>query len=165
MVVTGDDTTRRRKTVMYNTVLVPLDGSKRAETILPYVEELALARQSKVILLQVIEPTTTLVTPYDMVPYYDAELIEKWISEANSYLAGLQGEYQKKGIDTKYFVEQGPVVRTILDVAEREGADLIAMASHGRTGLGRVFYGSVAAGVLHSADRPLLLVRAIEAET
>ena len=45
-------------------------------------------------------------------------------------------------------------------MAARENADLIAMASHGRTGLGRVFYGSVAAGVLHRADRPLLLIRA-----
>jgi len=42
---------------------------------------------------------------------------------------------------------------------EREGADLIAMASHGRTGLARVFYGSVAAGILHKVDRPLLLIR------
>ena len=48
----------------------------------------------------------------------------------------------------------------ILDVAEREKVRLIAMASHGRTGLARVFYGSVAAGVLSQADRPLLIVRA-----
>ena len=45
-----------------------------------------------------------------------------------------------------------------------EEAELIAMASHGRTGLARVFYGSVAAGVLHGTDRPLLLVRSMEAE-
>jgi nucleotide-binding universal stress UspA family protein len=56
-------------------------------------------------------------------------------------------------------VVRGPVVETIINVAEREGADLTAMASHGRTGLERVFYGSVAVGVLHHVDRPLLLVR------
>jgi nucleotide-binding universal stress UspA family protein len=50
-------------------------------------------------------------------------------------------------------------VEAIIDAAEREGADLIALASHGRTGLANVFYGSVAAGVLHRIDRPLLLVR------
>ena len=66
------------------------------------------------------------------------------------------------GITVKTFVETGPVVSVILDVAEREGATLIAMASHGRTGLGRVFYGSVAEGILHKADRPLLLIRATE---
>jgi len=50
-------------------------------------------------------------------------------------------------------------VAGIMDAAQAEGADLIALSSHGRTGLPEVFYGSVAAGVLHRADRPLLLVR------
>lgn len=145
---------------MYDVILVPLDGSPRAETILPYVEELALGRKSKVVLLQVIEPSTTMVTPYDMVPYYDAELAERIVAEAQNYLAGRQGEFREKGIDAETLVVQGAVVRTILDVADQKDANLIAMASHGRTGMARVFYGSVAAGVLHSADRPLLLVRA-----
>jgi len=50
-------------------------------------------------------------------------------------------------------------VEAIIQEAEREHADIVAMASHGRTGLPRVFYGSVAGGVLHRIDRPLLLVR------
>lgn len=145
---------------MYAVILVPLDGSKRAESILPHVENVSLVTKAKVIFLQVIEPSATMVTPYDMVPYYDTELAAKWLNEAKTYLAGLQGEFRAKGIDAKAVVEQGPIVRTILDVAEREKAELIAMASHGRTGLARVFYGSVAAGVLQAADRPLLLVRA-----
>jgi nucleotide-binding universal stress UspA family protein len=148
---------------MYNLILVPLDGSKRAETILPYVEDLAQSRGSRILLLEVIEPSTSMVTPYDMVPYYDAELMQKWIEEAKGYVETIQTRLRDKGIDCRGFVEQGPVVRTVLEVAEREGADLIAMASHGRSGLARVFYGSVAAGILQQADRPLLLVRAIEA--
>ena len=147
---------------MYKKVLVPLDGSKRAETILPYVEDLALDRDSTVILLQIIDPGATMVTPYDMVPYYDSDLGEKWAKEAYDYLNGIKGALREKEILVKIYVEQGPVVRRILDIAEREGADLIAMASHGRTGLARVFYGSIAAGVLQQADRPLLLVRAGE---
>jgi nucleotide-binding universal stress UspA family protein len=59
-------------------------------------------------------------------------------------------------------VTHGPTAKKILEMSEQEEADLIAMASHGRTGLARVFYGSVAAGVLHSADRPLLLIRSVE---
>jgi nucleotide-binding universal stress UspA family protein len=145
---------------MFEVILVPLDGSPRAETILPYVEGMALGRKAKVILLQVIEPSTTMVTPYDMVPYYDAELAERVAAEAKNYLAARQGEFREKGIEAEALVMQGPVVRTILDVAEQKDVSLIAMASHGRTGMARVFYGSVAAGVLHSADRPLLLVRA-----
>jgi nucleotide-binding universal stress UspA family protein len=50
-------------------------------------------------------------------------------------------------------------VEAIINAAEREDADLIAIASHGRSGLSGVFYGSVAAGVLHRVDRPLLLIR------
>jgi nucleotide-binding universal stress UspA family protein len=145
---------------MYDIILVPLDGSTRAETILPYVEDLALGRKSKVILLQVIEPSMLMVTPYDMVPYYDTALAERVVAEAKNYLAGRQGEFQEKGIEAESLVEQGAVVQSILAVADRKNANLIAMASHGRTGLARVFYGSVAAGVLQSADRPLLLVRA-----
>ena len=145
---------------MFSKILVPLDGSKRAETILRYVEQLAQQNDATVVLLQVLEPGAALVTPYDMVPYYDAEAIEQRKQEATTYLASLCGEMSAKGIDIKKCVEQGPIVRTILDVAERENVRLIAMASHGRTGLARVFYGSVAAGVLHQADRPLLIVRA-----
>lgn len=148
---------------MFSKILVPLDGSKRAETILPYVEQLAQQNDAAVVLLQVLEPGAALVTPYDMVPYFDAEAIEQRKQEATTYLAGLCGEIGAEGVKMKKYVEQGPIVRTILDVAERESVRLIAMASHGRTGLARVFYGSVAAGVLHQADRPLLIVRADDA--
>jgi nucleotide-binding universal stress UspA family protein len=55
----------------------------------------------------------------------------------------------------------GPIVEEIINIADRENVDLIAMASHGRTGLPRAFYGSVAAGILHRIDRPLLLVRSV----
>jgi nucleotide-binding universal stress UspA family protein len=148
---------------MYKTILVPMDGSKRAETILPHVEQLARQNNARVVFIEVLEPNAAMVTPYDMVPYIDAEALEQRKAEAANYLAGLVGEFREKGIDAKQYVEQGPVVRTILDVADRESAEIVAMASHGRTGLARVFYGSVAAGVLAAADRPLLIVRAEKA--
>jgi nucleotide-binding universal stress UspA family protein len=75
-------------------------------------------------------------------------------------LTALKGEFREKGISVKTIVLRGTVVNNIISVSESEDVDLIAMASHGRTGLGRVFYGSVAAGVLHQVDRPLLLIRA-----
>ena|SRR3989337_988490 len=146
---------------MYKTILVPLDGSKRAERILPYVEKLALGFDSKVVFLQVVETDFVYTSPYSY--YTDAGLEkaerEKLKAEAEACLGGLQGEFCEKGIQARFLVSEGSVVRTIIKVAEREGADLIAMASHGRTGLARVFYGSVAAGVLHRVDRPLLIIR------
>jgi len=145
---------------MYKTILVPLDGSQRAERILPHVEALAQKFGSRLILLKVIEPVIAPMTPYGMTPYYDSEQVTRWLEEAKTYLAGRQGELQAQGIEAKCIVENGPVVTAILEVAAREQADLIAIASHGRSGLGRVFYGSVAAGLLNQADRPLLLIRA-----
>lgn len=83
-------------------------------------------------------------------------MIEK---EVKAYLNARRGEFREKGIEAKVSVEHGPVVETIIDVAAREEADLIAIASHGRNGLSRVVYGSAAAGVLQRVDRPLLIVR------
>lgn len=71
-------------------------------------------------------------------------------------------ELRSKGLDVTTEIQLGVVVQLILEVAEKEKADLIAMASHGRTGLSRVFYGSVAAGILNQADRPVLLIRAVD---
>ena len=147
---------------MYTKILVPLDGSSRAERILPFVQELAAKFGSRVVLLQVIEPNIAMVSPYDIAPYNVVEETQRFVAEAQKYLDGRAGSLRSQGIDTRAVVESGPVVVTVLEVAEREDADLIAMASHGRSGLNRVFYGSVAAGILHRADRPLLLIRAQE---
>ena len=144
---------------MYNKILVPLDGSERAEAILPYVEELAKAQNSLVIFLQVLEPGQTL-------PLADPSGVDLWFrevqrlrEEARAYVDGQAEAFRKKGIEADSRVEQGRIVDMIVSCAANEGADLIAMASHGRTGLERVVYGSVAAGVLQRIDRPLLLIR------
>lgn len=145
---------------MYSNILVPLDGSARAERILPYVEELATKFGSRITLLQIVEPDVAMISPYDIAPYNAAEETQRHIAEARAYLAGHEGSFRSKGIEARSVIENGPIVVSILTVAEREKCDLIAMASHGRSGIPRVFYGSVAAGVLHRADRPLLLIRA-----
>jgi nucleotide-binding universal stress UspA family protein len=144
---------------MYKTILVPLDGSKRAEAILPHVEELALRFGAKVIFLRIEEDVMML--GYDEVLDLSAyqQNRDRRKKDAESYLAGLEGVLNEKNISAKRIVSFGSVVQSILDTAEREGADLIAMASHGRSSLSRVFYGSVAAGVLHRVDRPLLIIR------
>jgi len=149
---------------MYKKILVPLDGSHRAEAILPHVEELARCTEAEVIFLQVIEPVHIYADAHGYVAdvSVDASQRKIQIEGARSYLDGLSGEFRKKGITGNSLVVEGPVVGRIIDVADSEGADLIAMASHGRSGLSRVFYGSVAAGVLQQVDRPLLLIRAKE---
>ena len=146
---------------MYKKILVPLDGSKRAESILPHVEELAYHAGSQIIFLQVIELQNIVTNPhgYNFIGVEEISL-EAQLQQTEAYLAGLEKEFRQKNITSKSVVEVGSVAHSIIRIAEREEADLIAMASHGRTGLAHVFYGSVAASVLHLVDRPLLLIRA-----
>jgi nucleotide-binding universal stress UspA family protein len=146
--------------VMFQTILVPLDSSPRAERIMPHVERLAQTFGGKLILLRIVEPVVSSMSPYDGSAHFVAREIDRQTEEARQYLAGLQSKLAEHGIEAQTRVEYGPVVATILDVAERHDVDLIALASHGRTGLARVFYGSVAAGILNRADRPLLIIRA-----
>jgi nucleotide-binding universal stress UspA family protein len=144
---------------MFKTILVPLDGSKRAETILPHVEDLAPRYSAKVIFLHVLEWPHFVVGIEGSYAAPTQQELDKWTKETEAYLAGLLQEFGKKGIEARASVVHGPVVETIIKTAEGEGVDLIAMASHGRSGLSKVFYGSVAAGVLQRVDRPLLLIR------
>jgi nucleotide-binding universal stress UspA family protein len=143
---------------MYKTILVPLDGSKRAERILPHVERLATHYHATLILLQVVEPPPLIVGPEGDITLHQQDM-ERLMRKAEDYLAATKGKFHAKGIETRTHVAHGPVVEAIITVAESEGVDLIAIASHGRSGLSQVFYGSVAAGVLHRIDRPLLVIR------
>jgi nucleotide-binding universal stress UspA family protein len=152
---------------MYNKILVPLDGSARAEDILPHVVELASKYQSTVILMRVVE----IKIGYDGAEFMSmaggAELamaIEKDKISTETYLNDIKSRLQAKGIETKIRVAFGPVVDAIILEAQQEKADLIAMASHGRTGAACVFYGCVATGVLHRVDRPLLIIRTQKAD-
>ena len=145
---------------MYRTILVPLDGSKRAEAILEHVQNLAERYQARIILFRVVEgryfvPSTEEVI--DLSGY--KEEYRRREAEAAEYLDILKRGLTAKGIRTDTLVSHDTVVRAILEVAETENADLIAMASHGRGGLARAFYGSVSAGVLQRIDRPLLIIR------
>jgi nucleotide-binding universal stress UspA family protein len=142
---------------MYQTILVPLDGSKRAESILSHVEKLAQFYSAKVVFMTVVRPPK-LIGYASQVTQFQQEL-EQMIANAESYLNGLRGEFHEKGINAKTIVVHGPVLKEILFAARRENVDLIAIASNGRGGLSRLFNGSVAAGVINRADRSLLLAR------
>lgn len=145
---------------MYNTILVPLDGSQRAEVILSHVIELAKKFSAKVILLESVEQKLIYTGDLEVsaVSKQDEELARQ-THTAESYIKGVQGKLEQQGIQVITRIMQGPPVEAIIEIAKKENADLIAIASHGRSGLGRVFYGSVAAGILQRVDRPLLIIR------
>jgi nucleotide-binding universal stress UspA family protein len=144
---------------MYKKILVPLDGSERAEAILPYVEKLAQSYQAKVLLLRVLEAEPFLLGSPATYYQFDLKRYQWRAEEAESYLGDLCAKLRQKGIEASMQIIDGAPVAEILNAAVREEVDLIAMASHGRTGLDRAIYGSVAAGILHGIDRPLLIIR------
>ena len=148
---------------MYHKILVPLDGSKRAEKILPHVEELALRFKAKVIFLHVIEYKAVPTSEGLYINLSDQEF-DQVKKQAETHLAGIQGVFRELKIESQSRVIYGSAVEGIINIAALEDVDLIALASHGRGGLARVFYGSVAAGLLHRVDRPLLIIRSRKAE-
>lgn len=146
---------------MYSKILVPLDGSERAEAILPHVENMAHNYESTVIFLGIVEPEPAVLTPEPFYTSLDPDMYRQRVLDVENYLTAQKDKFLEKGIKTKICVNEGRVVEEIIAVAERESVDLIAMTSHGRTGLSHVFYGSVAIGVLHRIDRPILLIRSL----
>lgn len=144
---------------MYNRILVPLDGSQRAEAILPHVAELAGRFSAEVVLVQVIEPLPEVSAPG--VPALSLPIadIDEHTAAAEIYLAGIKDELGQQGLRVRLLVPYGQVVDQIIAAASQEEADLIAIASHGRGGLAQLFYGSVASALLQRVDQPLLMVR------
>lgn len=149
---------------MYKTILVPLDQSQRAEAILQHVTELARSNQATVILLHVLELRSLAYEYYGIQPEMDQLLLAQMTVAARSYLDSCKQRLAADGIAVKTRLVNGPVVESILQVASEEGADLIAMSSHGRSGLSRVLHGSIATGILQRSALPLLLIRSLDSK-
>ncbi len=143
---------------MYKTILVPLDGSKLAETALTHAESLAATYGATLILMTVVSaPPIAGREPADIGLFQ--QNMEDLRKEAERYLSGLKGEFREKNIRAEIYVGIDPVVAEIVQTAESRAVDLVIIASHGRSGLGRFFFGSVAAGVLNRIERPLMVLR------
>lgn len=145
---------------MYSKILVPLDGSELAEHVLPHVLALAGCHASDVELLRVV------AYPVSALPMSGAELtagVRECVEcEAEDYLKAVTEKYfkgSKLKVTAEVVTGQGPVVDSILDYAEKSGADLIAMTTHGRTGPARWLMGSVAERVVRAAKIPVLIIR------
>ena len=153
---------------MYQNILVPVDGSRRAEAILSHVEHIAKRDNARVVFLKVEEEPIMLDRDEVIdIDKYHAEF-EKQKESSQTYLAGLKARFGNLGIQADIRLAYGSVVKAILKTAADTRTDLIAMATHGISGLARVSYGSVAAGVLQAAELPILLIRSctdIKADT
>lgn len=164
---------------MYRRILVILDGSKLSEAILPEVSKLAAGSDVTVHLVTVAEPpsggvvaeTRPLVVagvaapggvvsvPPSRTLENRGQAIEHAKEELQSYVQSKAAGLRKRGVDVQTQVLLGDPAAEILAYAKAKQIHLIMMATHGRTGLSRVVFGSVAARIVSSAGRPVLLVR------
>jgi nucleotide-binding universal stress UspA family protein len=147
-------------------MIVPLDGSELAESVLPHVEALAKGDSARVTLLRVCEPPS-------MPTYYSPELSEiplHWGQYAQQetarckqmsadYLADVQKRLNARGIATHPDVLVGKASDEVVSYANKSPSSLIVMATHGRSGLSRLVYGSVTANILVGAANPIFLVK------
>ncbi|MCB2190308.1 MAG: universal stress protein [Deltaproteobacteria bacterium] len=138
---------------MYQHILVPLDGSALAETVLPHVEELAKESGAKVSLLQVvIVHTMPGADPTD-------DQVEA-IDQANKYLEKVAEKLKQAGLTVEIHIRYGHDAEEILDHAESNDIDLVAMCSHGQSGIGRWNLGGVTKRVVSHCVKPVLTIRA-----
>ena len=151
---------------MYERILVPLDGSKVGEAALPYIQEL-IGRfrpdvKVEVTLLQVVSSLTYYVVAGEAgvpVPYTEAELAELK-KRALDYLDNVGESLEGKGVIVKTMVGAGNAAEGIIKAAEEIKANLVAMSTHGRSGIKRWAFGSVTDKVLRAGVVPILIVRA-----
>ena len=145
-----------RKKDILDKALVPLDGSKESEAVIPYIEELASKLEIEVILLHMLTP--------DYYTYSETEFkqTESLRVSAKDYIEKVAAQLKQKGIVAKAEfkeVMQGAEAEEIILLADETQADVVAMSTHGRSGIGRWAFGSVADRVLHEGNTPLLLVK------
>ncbi|PSP13926.1 MAG: hypothetical protein BRC50_05310 [Cyanobacteria bacterium SW_11_48_12] len=156
-----------------NRILVPLDGSQRAEAIVPHVEEVAKLYEAKIILAQVIRSNYQTASYGDIEESVSNDLFNqvgkhqeiRQIRDAKQYLLDWSTKLRNQGFEVEANLLYGRPIESVIQVADNIDADLIAMTSHGQTGLDKVFYGSVSSSLLNQANRPLLLIRSGKAPT
>jgi nucleotide-binding universal stress UspA family protein len=137
---------------MFSRILVPLDGSPLAEAVIPQVVDLATLRKAEIVLLR--------VALAHALPGTDpVEAQVRAVEEAQAYLAKVEADLLAQGLAVKSVVRYGHAADEILDHARAGDVDLIAMSTHGRSGVRRWVLGSVAETVVRHAPVPVLLVR------
>ena len=144
---------------MFERILVPLDGSPRAEQALPVAARIARASGGSVILVQVVSPPIDYGGGLTQTPLMTEEVIETELALSSSYLDRVAKARELAEIETTTEVMFGLPAQDILAIAESRLVDLIVMCSHGRTGFTRWVLGSVAQKIAHHCPVPLLVLR------
>jgi len=160
--VTTKPLAEARKVGLLSRILVALDGSERAEAVLPYVMELMKKLNSEVILLQVIASGRHVHTigGLDYV-YFEDRDVDSMKINAQKYLGEVRTRLMGKKDSIRCEVRTGEPVREITKCAKETGSRLIAISSHGHSGIERWAYGSVTYKILQSSNQAVLIVRSM----
>lgn len=152
---------------MYRKIMVPLDGSELAECVLPHVEAIASGcKAGSVIFVRAVEPfymRLVAAGEESMVFLRDEEIRridEENRQAAETYLQGIAGRVKYDTVEVKTEVIIGKVADILAEYAAKNEIDLILIATHGRSGISRWVWGSVADRILRSSCAPVFMVRA-----
>jgi nucleotide-binding universal stress UspA family protein len=145
---------------MYTRILIPLDGSKTAEKVLPYARFLAGQLKLPVELVAVVDIAEMAAHMSAGKARYLDTMIEDTVRSSEHYLRGIAGTFP--GASTNCTVERGKAEQVIIERAAKDKGTLVTMATHGRSGINRWLLGSVTEKVLRGATNPLLLIRATD---
>jgi nucleotide-binding universal stress UspA family protein len=144
---------------MFERILVPLDGSTRAERAIPVAARITRTSGGSVILVRVVSSPIMLWSSLVQEPGVVQTVIDTHLSEAEKYLSTLTSSPELDGVPTETMVLSGPVASTLLAVARSSHADLVVLCSHGYTGMTHWVLGSVAEKVARHAPVPVLVLR------
>jgi nucleotide-binding universal stress UspA family protein len=149
--------TMKWEDAMMRKIAIPLDGSPFAERVLAHIPRFGKPDDVELLLVRVIETTRyySYIAP-DAVHIFD---LTQWRQEAENYLKRVAGELRELGYRLYTTVVDGDVATSICEVASAQDADLIAMTTHGRSGLQRWIMGSVADRIIRTTQKPVYLVR------
>lgn len=148
---------------MYKKIMVPLDGSPIAECVIPHIEAIAKACGSNVELISVVEPTEIPTRGKIALSDEDLKQIDNEVKkETHKYLDGISQRLNRSGVKANPVILVGKPGDSLIEYTQNNDVDMLIMATHGRSGLTKFFWGSVAEKVLRAVNVPVLLVKAIE---
>ena len=147
---------------LFNCILLPVDGSEAGEAAIPYVVELTRQFDAEVLLIRVVEEGRHVHTVGGLqyIPYYDQD-IKTSKENADKYLAAIAARFAGTKASLVPEIRTGDVAREILKIAQERGNCLIAMSSHGHSGINAWVFGSITDKIVQASRRPILLVRAL----
>jgi len=141
--------------IQYEKILVPLDGSTLATQALPHAEMLAHTLRAELTLFRAVEEVQVAT---EVIEADQAQ--QRLVDQAERSLKVLAESLEHQVNKPRAVLDVGEPAQKIIEYAKKHGVDLIVMSTHGRTGLSRLVYGSVAEAVLHTAPCSVLLIRA-----